>query len=117
MVGLNLQEKRRNHADGFLSADVSLQTFDRLKKALVSNLEFVAQGPALLYFLLNFCLTYRLRFADQELVELLQQGRLPNNLPAHVGVPGLLIRIPGGQGHIKFYPRPVSPSWFDNARE
>lgn len=39
-------------------------------------------------------------------MELLQQGRLPNNLPAHVGVPGLLIRIPGGQRRVKFSPPP-----------
>lgn len=42
--------------------------------------------------------THRLSLADQELVELLQQGRFSNNLPAHVGVPGLLIRIPRGDG-------------------
>lgn len=39
-------------------------------------------------------LTHRLCLADQKLVELLQQGRLPYDLPAHVGVPGLLIRVP-----------------------
>lgn len=31
VVGLNLQEKRRDHTNSFLSADVSLQT---IKKAL-----------------------------------------------------------------------------------
>lgn len=41
-------------------------------------------------------MTHRFSLADEELVELLQQGRFPNNLPAHVGVPGLLIGIPGG---------------------
>lgn len=55
----------------------------------------------MLYFPVAFCLTYRLSLADQELMELLQQGRLSDNLPAHVGVPGLLIRIPGGRGHIE----------------
>lgn len=38
VVGLNLQKKRGNHADSFLSADVSLQTFNTLKKALVQTL-------------------------------------------------------------------------------
>lgn len=46
-----------------------------------------------------FGLTYRLSLADQELVELLKQGRLPNDLPAHVGVPSLVIRIPGVKSH------------------
>lgn len=52
-------------------------------------------------FLINFPfgLTHRLSLADQELVKLLQQGRLPNDLSAHVGVPGLLIRIPGRDRH------------------
>lgn len=43
---------------------------------------------------LGLWLTHRLCLADQKLVELLQQGRLPYDLPAHVGVPGLLIRVP-----------------------
>lgn len=42
------------------------------------------------------CLTHRFGLADEKLVELLQQGGFSNNLPAHVGVPGLLIGIPGG---------------------
>lgn len=46
-----------------------------------------------------FVLTHRLSLADQKLVELLQQGRLPDDLPAHVGVPGLLVRIPGEDRH------------------
>lgn len=48
--------------------------------------------------LLHSVMTHRLSLADQKLVELLQQGRFSDNLPAHVGVPGLLIRIPGGNG-------------------
>lgn len=44
--------------------------------------------------MLNSSFTHRLSLADQKLVELLQQGRFSNNLPAHVGVPGLLIGIP-----------------------
>lgn len=43
---------------------------------------------------LGLWLTHRLGLADQKLVELLQQGRLPYDLPAHVGVPGLFIRVP-----------------------
>lgn len=40
-------------------------------------------------------MTHRLSLADQKLMELLQQRRLPNDFPAHVSVPGLVIRIPG----------------------
>ncbi len=47
----------------------------------------------------GWCLTHRLSLADQKLVELLQQGRLPDDLPAHVGVPGLLIGVPGEDTH------------------
>lgn len=64
----------------------------------------------------DLCLTHRLSLADQKLVELLQQRRLPDNLPTHVGVPGLLVRIPEGddtQGKLSFYSCPVCLSSFD----
>ena len=38
--------------------------------------------------------THRLRLADQELVKLLQQWRLPDDLPAHVGLPCQLVWVP-----------------------
>lgn len=61
--------------------------------------------------MLHLRLTHRLSLADQKLVELLQQGRFSNYLPAHVGVPGLLIRIPGGDGaSLKYISSLLHPS-------
>lgn len=62
--------------------------------AAVINQVFNRPQVFMVNFLCGLCSTHRLCLADQKLVELLQQGRLPDNLPAHVGVPGLLIWIP-----------------------
>lgn len=37
VMGLNLQKKRGNHADSFLSADISLQKLNTLKKGPCSK--------------------------------------------------------------------------------
>lgn len=66
--------------------------------AAVINQVFNRPQVFMVNFLCGLCSTHRLCLADQKLVELLQQGRLPDNLPAHVGVPGLLIWIPAVDG-------------------
>lgn len=74
------------------------------KEKNVVYINFIAHGIMSLFSslrrlqLLHSVMTHRLSLADQKLVEFLQQGGFSDNLPAHVGVPGLLIRIPGGNG-------------------
>lgn len=80
----------------FFQQQIKTTFCDRGRDCIAAVINQVFNRPQvfMVNFLCGLCSTHRLCLADQKLVELLQQGRLPDNLPAHVGVPGLLIWIP-----------------------
>jgi hypothetical protein len=84
MIGLDLEEERRNHGNGFLSREVSLEEARRQVRSVFTHRNTRCKDVD----------TYYVGLVHQELLKLLVLWALSNDLLPNVDLPSQPFRIP-----------------------